>query len=360
MLSRILIGICFFVSSLVYAGNISVELQDVNLQDTLRILSKFMQLNLVVSPQVEGRVSLHLHEAPADEAFESLLASQGLSKVSLGKILFIAPHSEFIKRKQDKLTLQESLNKVAPLVTNTWQIQYAKAEDIARLLKDSNSSLLSKRGQIHVDTRTNVLCVQDLPEMLAQLHDVVKRLDVPVQQVLIEARMASIDNDFERELGVNFSVENRRRELKPFLNGEAPLGPRFSLAVASLANGSWLDVTLSALEKNGHGELISSPSLFTANQQTAYIESGEEIPYQETSGSGATSIAFKKAVLKLKVTPQIMPGDKILLHLEVNQDKPSNRVVLGVPSIVTRQISTCVLVTNGKAIVLGGIFYIPV
>ncbi len=222
-----------------------------------------------------------------------------------------------------------------------------KAEDIGHVLQDSTSSLLSKRGHVRVDVRTNIICIQDTADHLAESDKVIKRLDVPVQQILIEARLASVDNAFERELGINFAV-NAEGE------SAAPLAQHYSLAVARLADGSQLDIQLAALENAGHGELISSPSLFTANQQTASIESGEEIPYQEKSLSGDTTIAFKKAVLSLKVTPQILPDNEVSLQLQVNQDRPSNLVVQGVPAISTRQISTHVLLNNGQTIVLGG------
>jgi type IV pilus assembly protein PilQ len=205
-----------------------------------------------------------------------------------------------------------------------------------------------------------MICVQDLPKQIQDVRVLIKKMDIPVQQVLIEARLASVDSDFERELGVNFAVQapriNREEGLVPSVSDPISRNTHFSLAVAKLADGSLLDVALSALENEGRGELISSPSLFTANQQTALIESGEEIPYQEVSASGATSVSFKKAVLSLKVTPQVLPGNKVLLQLQVNQDKPSNRIVLGVPAISTRQIATSILINNGQTLVLGGIY----
>ncbi|MDR3478257.1 MAG: secretin N-terminal domain-containing protein [Gammaproteobacteria bacterium] len=353
----------FLAMNLVFAASvtsqkITLDIHNVDLPTTLRVLAKAMHINLVLSPAISGVVSLHWQAADAKTAFRLLLVSQGLSQWSNGDLWFVAPHRELIKRKNEALKLEEALIASAPLVSRTWQIRYAKAEDIAHLLQDDRYSLLTRRGGLRVDPRTNSLYVKDVASSLLLIAEFIQKFDKPVQQVLIEARLASVDSDFERELGVKFSVQNFNfsRE-KHGLPPESPTAaPRFSLAVATLANGSQLDVALSALEDEGRGELISSPSLFTANQQMASIESGEDIPYQETSANGATSVAFKKAVLSLKVTPQIMPNNKVLLQLKVNQDRPSSRIVLGVPAISTRQIETSVLVTNGQTLVLGGIY----
>jgi type IV pilus assembly protein PilQ len=181
---------------------------------------------------------------------------------------------------------------------------------------------------------------------------------VPVQQILIEARLASVDDDYERELGVHFDLNQGGAEANVGLQTKLPKeqAKSYSLAIAKLADGSLLDVKLTALENAGHAELISSPSLFTANQQTASIEAGEEIPYQQMSDSGGTAVVFKKAVVGLSVTPQILPGNKVLLQLKINQDRPSNKMVLGMPTISTHQMTTSVLVKNGQTIVLGGIY----
>lgn len=334
-------------------GSLAIDLQNVAVRDALHIFAKFLKQNIVISPHVSGVTSLHLHKMSKQEAFNLLLSSHDLAKTKLGNTWFIIPRAELMRRQHDEFKLQKMLEEASPLKTRVWQIRYAKADDIARILQESHHSLLSKRGRLRVDERTNSVCIQETDQHLSELQDVIKRLDISVQQVLIEARLASIDNDCERELGIDFST--RQNPDKTEEKG-VRLRKRYSLAIAKLADGSLLDVQLAALEKAGHGELISSPSLFTANQQTASIESGEEIPYQEVSESGGTAVAFKKAVLSLKVTPQIMPGNKVLLQLQVNQDRPSNRIVLGVPAINTRQIMTHVLAENGQTIVLGGIY----
>ncbi len=348
--------LCFF-SNVVAANDqktkqISFDVQNVNLQDALHILAKFLHQNIVISSKINGTTSLHFDNISKQEAFDLLLASQDLMKKSIGKLWYIAPRTELLKREQEEMKLHNILEETSPLITRIWEIRYAKADDVARFLQENNYSILSKRGNVRVDERTNTVCIQDIESHLIEVKKVISQLDVPVKQVVIEARIASIDNDYERELGINFAVEQSNYDSTP----QVVLPKKYSLAIAKLANGSELDVQLAALEKAGHGELISSPSLFTANQKTAYIESGEEIPYQEVSDSGGTAVSFKKAVLRLKVTPQIMPRNKVLLQLQVNQDRPSNRIVLGVPAINTRQISTNVLISDGQTIVLGGIF----
>ncbi len=332
----------------------AVDFENINVADALNVLAKFTQVNLIISPSVSGTVTLHLHDTQPADAFKMLLASQGLVKTEIGGIWYIATAAEMIKRKEEDLKLINATNAAAVLATRTWRIQYAKADDLARFIQDNNATLLSKRGRLRVDSRTNMLCAQDLPEKLEQIAGLIQRLDIPVKQLLIEARLVSVDNDYERALGVDFSVH--ATAIGAGAEAAPAAGKHFSLAVATLADGSLLDVALAAMENQGHGELISHPTLFTASQQTASIESGEEIPYQEVSLSGGTGVAFKKAVLSLKVTPQIMPGNRILLQLNINQDRPSNRIVLGVPAISTRQITTNVLVRNGQTLVLGGIY----
>ncbi len=350
----------FFLIVAAYANptsdekKLTVDFQEVNVVDALRIMAKFAHVDMIISPAVTGKISIHLRQESISRALDVIVASQGLAKWKKEGVWYVAPQRELIERQQDEFQMQETLRETAALKTVIWQIHYAKAQDIAHLIQDANYSLLSKRGHLQVDTRTNKLCVQDAPYFLDAILALIKKLDIPVQQVLIEARLASIDSDYERALGMNFGVHDATPE-----SGTVPWSnstPHYSLAIARLPDGASLDVALTALENDGHGELISSPSLFTANQQSALIESGEEIPYQESSSSGATNIAFKKAVLSLQVTPQIMPNNRVLLQLKVNQDKPNNRIVLGVPSITTRQLTTNILIKNGQTIVLGGIY----
>lgn len=357
-LYMLIILLWFGVQSTYAKNNLSMELQNVNLTDAIHIIAKFLHMNVIVSPSVSGTTTVHLHDAKPIQVLDLLLMANGLAKWEIDNVFFIAPKKELIKRKQEELKWRELVDDSMPLKTQFWQIKYSKAKEIGHLLQDEQSSLMSKRGRVRVDERTNRLCIQDLPENMQIVGRFIKYLDVPVKQIIIEARLASVDNDFERELGVNFITKSQQHNDKDTiavnsLNQEAG---SYSLAVVKLADSSLLDVKLSALEKAGHAELISNPSLFTASQQTASIEAGEEVPYQEISESGGTAVVFKKAVLGLTVTPQVLPGNQILLQLKINQDRPSSRMVQGVPSISTRQISTSVLVKAGQTIVLGGIY----
>ncbi len=340
--------LCWNQLALAYSNEVTVDLQNANLSDTIRLLARFLHINVVISSSVHGVVTLHLQDAAPDQAFNSLLSSQGLASWQTGKIWFVAPRSELIKRKQEEIKWQEVWDAALPLFTQIWQIKYAKAQDIARIVKDEHASFISKRGYIRVDTRTNAICLQDTREKVDQVRELVTRLDVPIKQILIEARVVGIDSAFERELGIDFSVSTN--------SGLSTQAGRYSLAVVTLADSSILDVKLSALENEGHAELISSPSLFTSNQQAASIEAGEEVPYQEVSESGGTAVVFKKAVLALRVTPQVLPGNLVQLQLQINQDRPSSRMVLGMPTIRTRQIITSVLLNSGQTVVLGGIY----
>jgi type IV pilus assembly protein PilQ len=350
----------FLITPTYAASNLSLDFKDINLADAIRIMAKFINQNVVLSKTISGRVTLHLQQANPLQAFAMLLTSQGLAKWQIGNIWFVASRAELIQRKQEELQWQTVWDASLPLKTVVWRVKYGKAEELARLLQDEQAGLVSKRGRVRVDTRTNVLCVQDTDERIAALAKLIKELDVPVKQIRIEARLASVESDFEQELGVDFSVKSSASEN----NNDNLLSPKvqtqqmghYSIAVATLADGSLLDVKLAALENAGHAELISSPSLFTSNQQPASIEAGEEVPYQEVSESGGTAIVFKKAVLGLTVTPHVLPGNHVLLQLRINQDRPSHRMVLGMPIIRTRQITTNVLVKDGKTIVLGGIY----
>lgn len=331
-------------------ADFSLALQNTNLPDAIRTIAKLLDMNVIISPSVHGEAVLSLNHAAPNDALNILLISHGLAKYRSGDIWFIAPQNELVKVKQQELKWRELDEDATSLSSEVWQIRYAKAEDIARLLTDEHASFFSKRGHVRVDARTNTICIQDVAKRLIPIRSLIRKLDVPVQQISIAARLVSVDSDYERELGVQFSVKSIAENVTLEQKGQ------YSLAIAKLADGSLLDVKLVALENAGHAELISSPSLFAANQQQASIEAGEEVPYQEVSESGGTAVVFKKAVLGLKVVPQILPGKNILLKLQINQDRPNNKMVNGMPTISTRQIITNVLVRSGQTIVLGGIY----
>ena len=335
---------------------LSLRINQMNLVDAIQLMANLIHINVIVSPKISGTVSLKLNHADLKQTFEILLLNYHLSKWRMGNVYLIAPHDELIENAeaQEKwLSRQEAL---LPMILRVWQIKYARAQDIARLVQDHDHAFLSKRGQIFVDVRTNSLSVQDVAIRLQKIHQFIRRLDVPVQQILIEAKLFSIDDDSERTLGMQFwakqSTDDGSTDTGSYVNSV----DTFHFVLAKLSQNTSIDVKLSALMSSGHAELISSPRLFTANQQIASIESGEEVPYQETSDSGGTAVAFKKAVLALKVIPQILPGNQVLLKLKINQDRPSNKMVGGVPTISTRQMITSVLVKAGHTIVLGGIY----
>lgn len=332
-------------------SSLELDFKNLNLREALRLSAKWSGRNILISPKVLGQVSLHLQNAKAAEVFELLLKMHGLRAWQSGNLWVVVPAENLLKQREQDSKWREADEAADPLLLQLWQLHYARAQDLARWLQAEHSSWLSKQGHLQVDSRTNTLCVEDHATRVAAIERILKRLDVPVKQVLIEARLISIDSDYEKELGLRFSVQGVESA-----GHEGQRQGEFSLLLARLADKSLLDIKLAALEKAGHGELISSPSLYTASGQAASIEAGEEIPYQEASSSGATSLVFKKAVLSLKVSPQILPSKKILLQLQVNQDRPSNRMVLGVPTIATRQMMTNVLVGSGHTVVLGGIY----
>jgi len=329
---------------------LSLNLQNIKLADAVYLLAQILKKNVIVSPSVQGLVKIHIDHTDPKRAFDLLLEAHNLTQLQLGNILFIETRDELVKSKQAESKWREALDDALPLEIKYWQIKFAKAEDIARLIHDESGAVISKRGRVRYDARTNVIIVQDTITHLKSINKLISHFDMPVKQLLIETRLASVDSDFEQELGVNLSsitrVDDDNKTVKE----------GYSIAIAKLASNSMLDIKLSALEKSGHAELISSPSLFTANQVQASIEAGEEVPYQEVSEQGGTAIAFKKAVLGLKVIPHVLPGNKVLLQLQINQDRPSNRMVLGMPTISTRQIITSITVNNGQTAVLGGIY----
>ncbi len=363
---------------------ISLNFQEIKVRAVLQVLAEFTGMNMVVSDKVKGSITLRLFEVPWEQALNIILTTRSLSKRYIGNVMLIAPAEELIDREKKEFDIQSDLNNLIPLRSALLQINYAKAQEVANLIKEQNTSLLSARGSLNVDSRTNALWIQDTGLQIKKIKKLLAHIDVPVKQVLIEARIVNVAKDFAKDLGIRFGISNpkhlvgslRRGAGLPNLNevgsNTVPLAERLNLdliaaplsappasigiALAKLGGDILLDLELSALESEGKGEIISSPRLITTNQQTAIIESGEEIPYQEATLSGATAVAFKKAVLSLKVTPQITPDAKIMMDLHINQDIPSVKIFNGVPSILTKEIHTTVLVDNGETIVLGGIY----
>jgi len=370
----------------VFVGKrISLNFQDIPVRSVLQILADFTGLNIVVGDAVTGNITLRLNDVPWDQALDIILTTQNLDKRQVGNIILVDKAAVLTARETSQMKEQQAAKKIAPVHSELMQINYAKAVDIAVMLKDKTNSLLSDRGTVSVDTRTNTIWLQDTDAQIEEVRSLVKKLDVPVKQVLIEARIVDVTKQCEQDLGVDWGI-SKPTHLSGTLAGAnqmaqgvapadvTPLTDRLNvflaaapvaalpppasigLALAKLGDGILLDMELSALESVGKAEIIASPRLMTTNQQSATISSGEDIPYQEATSSGATAVAFKKAVLSLKVTPQITPDGKLLMDLFINQDANSGQLVNGVPIILTKSIQTNVLVNNGQTIVLGGIY----
>lgn len=336
------------------AHNLSLNFHDIPVRDLLELLAEFKGVNLILSDSVTGIITLRLENVSWDQALKTILRMQGLSQEAHDAILFIAPTQEMTTLEQQNLETQ-------PLSNILFRLNYAKAADLSVLLQDKSNHLLSEQGSIVTDTRTNALWIRDSLAHLQQIKLFLHDMDVPAQQIQIAARIVNVDEDSVEELGLKFgTVATTAAKLPNELYRDMPLGiediGHFSVAIARLSEGTLLDMELSALEREGRARLISNPELITSDRQSASIESGQEIPYQEKTSSGATSISFKKAVLSLKVTPEMSPENKILLNLTVNQDKISALSVNGVPAISTQQVQTQILVNNGETIVLGGIY----
>ena len=410
---------------IVYSGDrLSLNFQDIEVRAVLQLLADFTGLNLVASDTVRGNITLRLKNVPWDQALDIILKTKGLSMRQTGNVIMVAPTPEIAAQEKLELESRQQIEELAPLRSEFVQINYAKAADLAQLIKSEQNNLLSDRGNVTVDTRTNTLLVQDTAAKLEEIRRLVIRLDIPVRQVMIESRVVIANNDFARDLGVRFGLSTSMgatgsnellvaggqpghlstieidkgpfmgaydpsfyqepspnagpyrgsgNPLVPFNSGiEIPAGsgndslwvnlpaPTPSGAVNFLLGkvGSHLiQLELSAMQREGRGEIVSSPRVVTSDQHQATIKVGQEIPYQESSASGRTTVAFKEAVLQLDVTPHITPDDRIIMDLKVNKDAPNfANAVLGVPPVDTRSVETSVLVDNGETVVLGGVY----
>jgi type IV pilus assembly protein PilQ len=321
---------------------------------------------LVASDTVDGRITLRLQNVPWDQALDLILKTKGLDKRQVGNVLMVAPADEIANRERLELENSRQVAELAPLRTEFIQVNYAKAIDLAALVS-AEQGLLSSRGSVSVDERTNTLLVQDTAAKLDAIRSALTHLDVPVRQVQVEARIVVASTDFNKQLGIRWggSASSNRGNTTVSTSGGGlgdiavdlgVAGATSSIDIGFIRNNETLNLTLSALESDGISEVVSQPRLVTADGQTARIEAGTEIPYLEDSSSGATNVSFKDAVLSLEVTPQITPDDNIIMDLKVNKDEPVFDDAFPVPAIDTREIQTQVLVENGETIVLGGIY----
>ena len=376
------------------AQPISINFQDIPIRHVLQLIADYNDFNLVVGDSVTGNLTLRLDGVPWPQVLDIILQLKGLDKRVEGNIVLVAPQSELAAQDKQALEQAKLASELAALQSEILQINYAKASEVAELIGgEGDITMLSSRGSITIDERTNSLLLRDVPQNIVVIKDIIKTLDVPVKQVQIEARIVTIEEGNLDELGVRWgfsstngsstiggSIESNLATLGLFEgagedgNGSSvpiddflnvnlgvsnPAASSIAFQVAKLGSDTLLDLELSALQAENQAEIISSPRLITTNKKSAYIEQGTELPYLEASSSGATSISFKKAVLSLKVTPQITPDNRLVLDLEVTQDKPGQVVKIGTGEAVaisTQKIGTQVLVNNGETVVLGGIF----
>lgn len=366
-----------------YEGKpISLDFQDVPVRQVLQIIAQVNGFNLVTTDTVSGNVTISLSGVPWDQALDMILKIRGLDKRLEGNILLIAPTEELTARETQQLQSKQQVQNLATLKSANIEINYAKAEEIAVILKTTDGGILSDRGNVSVDARTNTILIRDTQESIDEARRVIDALDIPVKQVLIESRMVTVRDNVDEQLGVRWGFTGTGSDnstsgsivgadtagqgivpdIGDRLNVNLPVSSAagaIGFQIASLLDGNILDLELSALEAENKGEIIASPRITVANQQEAYIEQGTEIPFVQATSSGATSVEFKKAVLSLKVTPHITPDNRIILNLVVTQDTRGDTVSTSTgPAVAidTQEISTQVLVENGETIVLGGIF----
>jgi type IV pilus assembly protein PilQ len=377
-----------------YVGDrISLNFQDIEVRAVLQLIADFTELNLVASDTVSGRITLRLQNVPWDQALELVLKTKGLDKRQIGNVLMVAPAAEIAERERQQIEANKQIAELAPLQSEFVRIRYANANDMVALFaagSEDGGTLVSERGSVIVDPRTNSLIITETASNLRAMRELIELVDIPIRQVMIEARIVIAQSDLEKALGIEWgggylnvsdddvlSVSGDTANViglnESAINGETasisyPGSLMVDLGVAGdsgfaigfTSNDLFLTAELSALEAAGEGEVVSQPKVITGDKQQATIKSGTEIPYQEASASGETTTSFKEAVLKLDVTPNITPDDRIMLDLNINQDSVGELVPSGrggfIPSIETTQLDTQVLVGNGETVVLGGVF----
>ena len=376
-----------------YVGDrISLNFQNIEVRAVLQLIADFTELNLVASDSVTGSITLRLQNVPWDQALDLVLKTRGLDSRQIGNVLMVAPAQEIAERERQEIEANKQLAELAPLQSEFIRIRYAKAVDVVTLFEagsEEGGSLISERGSVVVDERTNSIVVTDTAAKLAEIRDLIEKVDIPIRQVMIEARIVIASSNIDEQLGIRWGggylnvegdkftsiagdtacVTNLNNQLIDGGRVNMPSAPFVDLGVADATSGFavgftstdlFLTAELSALEASGEGEVVSQPKVITGDKQKASIKSGTEIPYQEGAASGATTTAFKEAVLKLDVTPNITPDDRILLDLVVNQDSLGDLVPSGngglIPTINTTELTTQVLVGNGETVVLGGVF----
>jgi type IV pilus assembly protein PilQ len=371
----------------VYTGEkLSLNFQDIDVRSVLQLIADFTNLNLVASDTVQGGITLRLQNVPWDQALDLVLKTKGLDKRKVGSVLLIAPADEIAARERQELESMKQVAELAPLRRELLQVNYAKAKDIADLFKSvtrqqAEGAEEKERGSVTVDARTNSIIAYQTQDRLDELRRIVAQLDIPVRQVMIEARIVEANVGYDKALGVRWGGSTNLKGKSNYTtyglddNGDEAgntgtnLGPNTPFVDLSAANATsgfgigfvtgntLLDLELSAMEKTGNGEIVSQPKVVTSDKETAKILKGTEIPYQEASSSGATTVSFKQAALSLEVTPQITPDNRIIMEVKVNKDEPDYlNTVLGVPPIKKNEVNAKVLISDGETIVIGGVF----
>ena len=387
-----------------YVGDkLSLNFQNVEVRAVLQVIADFTGLNIITSDTVTGNLTLRLRDVPWDQALDIILQSKGLDMRKTGNVVWIAPRDELATREKLALETQAQIADLEPTRTESFQLNYQRALEFLKILTDEKQRILSKRGSAVIDPRTNTIFVQDTPTRLEEIRKLIRKVDVPVRQVMIESRIVEAIDTFSRNLGVRLGHTDLTRLRSGGVPGQeiSGTGTRFQIggnvqsmgvqtgqtvdypqsfipdslsvnlpapniggAVPGLfsfllfnnAGTRFLNLELSALQADGRGKIISSPRVITADQVEATIEQGTEIPYQQATSSGATAVQFKKATLSLKVKPQITPDDNVIMNLNVHKDSIGTVTVNGAPSIDTKQVTTEVLVENGGTVVIGGIY----
>ncbi|MTD18572.1 type IV pilus secretin PilQ [Pseudomonas sp. CCM 7891] len=358
---------------------LTLNFQDIEIRTVLQQIADVAGLNLVASDEVQGSITLRLKDVPWDQALDLVLQTKGLDKRVTANVMLVAPADELAARELLTLESRQQMAQLAPLRRELLQVNYAKAADLARLFQSvtGHEGTTDERGSVAVDERTNNIIAYQTRERLEELRRIVAQLDVPVRQVMIEARIVEANVDYDRSLGVRWGgVANRGKWSagglrKPLAEGaEPPENPPSSpfvdlgsfngasgLGIAFITDNVLLDLELTAMEKTGNGEIVSQPKVVTSDKETARILKGTEIPYQESSSSGATSVSFKEASLSLEVTPQITPDDWVIMEVKVTKDEPDYLNKLNdVPPIKKNEVNAKVLVKDGETIVIGGVF----
>lgn len=365
-----------------YSGEkLSLNFQDIDVRSVLQLIADFTNLNLVASDTVQGGITLRLQNVPWDQALDLVLKTKGLDKRKIGNVLLVAPADEIAARERQELESQKQIAELAPLRRELLQVNYAKAADIAKLFQSVTSAeaKVDERGSITVDERTNNIIAYQTQDRLDELRRIVAQLDIPVRQVMIEARIVEANVDYDKSLGVRWggSIQNKGNwntsgvsngtsstigtpgstsTNSPFVD-MGTIGNTSGIGIAFITDNVLLDLELTAMEKTGNGEIVSQPKVVTSDKETAKILKGTEIPYQEASSSGATSVSFKEASLSLEVTPQITPDNRIIMEVKVTKDEPDYlNKVQDVPPIKKNEVNAKVLVNDGETIVIGGVF----